>query len=527
MRPDTRLDAGALVREAQEVYAGDAAAMTVLAELDRRLREPLRLAIAGIVKAGKSTLLNAMLGECIAPTDAGECTRVVAWYRYADTPSITLHPHEGPPKRLPVRRSDGQLVLDLGALSADEVDRIDIGWPSRALKSAILIDTPGIASLSQDVSARSTTFLTPGDAPSSADAIVYLMRHLHPSDVGFLEAFHDTAAGASRTVNAVAVLSRADEVGSGRIDSLLSAHKVAHRYETDGELASLALGVIPVAGLLAEGARTLRESEFVAFRNLATVDRAVRDRLLLSADRFVRPAEGVTLSEHVRVQLLARFGIFGVRLATSLIRAGVADSSVLAERMVQQSGLNELRDFIDVHFGARAATLKVRGILDGLTRLLRETPQPGTGRILAGIERIQATNHSLRELSLLSQARVTGLPLPADDATAAVRIAGGDGTAAATRLGLPDDAEIAQMQTQVVSELEHWRARIHAPLTERPAIEVCRAVIRSLEEVASQVGGAGTGGTSPDVVLPSGPGQSNREGAEQEREQREATLGEE
>ena len=66
--------------------------MTVIAELERRLREPLRLAIAGMVKAGKSTLLNAMLGEQIAPTDAGECTRLVTWYRYSATPTITLHP---------------------------------------------------------------------------------------------------------------------------------------------------------------------------------------------------------------------------------------------------------------------------------------------------------------------------------------------------------------------------------------------------------------------------------------------------
>ena len=45
-----------------------------------RFDEPLRVAIAGKVKAGKSTLLNALVGESIAPTDAGECTRIVTWY---------------------------------------------------------------------------------------------------------------------------------------------------------------------------------------------------------------------------------------------------------------------------------------------------------------------------------------------------------------------------------------------------------------------------------------------------------------
>ena len=57
-----------------------------------RLDEPLRVAIAGKVKAGKSTLLNALVGEQVAPTDAGECTRVVTWYRDGPSPRITVQP---------------------------------------------------------------------------------------------------------------------------------------------------------------------------------------------------------------------------------------------------------------------------------------------------------------------------------------------------------------------------------------------------------------------------------------------------
>lgn len=512
-------DAAQLVHKARRLYPRDQAALEVLSELARRLQEPPRVAIAGIVKAGKSTLLNAMLGEQIAPTDAGECTRVVTWYRYADTPSITLHPHDRPAMRLPVRRADGQLVVDLAGLSADDVARIDVAWPSQALKSVILIDTPGIASLSRDVSARSLAFLTPPDAPSEADAIVYLLRHLHPSDLSFLEAFRDTAAGVSQTVNAVAVLSRADEIGSGRIDSLLSAGKVARRYELDGTLASLALGVIPVAGLLAEGARTLRESEFAAFRELAALERIDRERLLVSADRFVRPAEFVSLSEQTRRQLLARFGLFGVRLATSLIRAGATDSSDLVERLVQQSGLNELNRFIATQFRSRAAILKVRGVLDGLERLLRDKPRDGATEIHAGIERIRATAHGLRELSLVSQARVAGLALSADEAAAATRIIGGEGTDATTRLGLPASATVDAVRERAASELDRWRAKSQSPLTERAAVEACRVVIRSLEQLTSHVPSAGTGDAASNVVASGSPSDGDWKVAHQQSRQ--------
>ena len=50
--------------------------------LTDRLDEPLRVAVAGRVKAGKSTVINALVGERLAPTDAGECTKIVTWYRY-------------------------------------------------------------------------------------------------------------------------------------------------------------------------------------------------------------------------------------------------------------------------------------------------------------------------------------------------------------------------------------------------------------------------------------------------------------
>lgn len=527
MSRDAIDEAEDLVAQARVLYRDEPTALETLDDLHRRLTEPLRLAVAGIVKAGKSTLLNAMIGEQIAPTDAGECTRVVTWYRYAVTPSVTLYPISGGAKRLAVKREHGKLVLDLNEYAASDVERIEVGWPASALRSVTLIDTPGIASLSQQLSERSAAFLAPEDAPSSADAIVYLMRHLHSSDVRFLEAFRDTAAGPSRTVNAVAVLSRTDEIGSGRIDSLISARKVARRYELDGDLSSLALGVIPVAGLLAEGARTLRESEFAAFRALAGMPKVERDRLLVSADRFVRPTDAVPISAAERKHLLARFGIFGVRLATSLTRAGVTDSTDLALRMVQQSGLDDLAQFVQIRFGPRANALKVRGVLDGLATLLRRTPRAGAAAIEAGIERLQLSAHALRELSILSQARVSGLPLAAADAALAVRITGGLGTDARQRLALAENASPSEVEARISEELDRWRTLSHSPLTERDGVAVCRVVIRSLEQVASELaaGGLAGDGATADIVLSGGPRDGAGEDGEDEREEDEGALG--
>ena len=501
MSPSLLESTDAVVQEALGVYDDDRAATEVLKICARRLHEPLRLALAGMVKAGKSTLLNALIGEQIAPTDAGECTRTITWYRYSDTPRVHVHPRDnGPVQRMPIRRDNRRLILDFPGFKAEDVSWIEVEWPSPSLRSTILIDTPGIASAVAETSARSTVFLTPDNAPSAADAIIYLLRHVHASDVGFLEAFRDTAAGASQTTNALAVLSRADEVGSGRVDSLLSAAKIADRYRQDGELRSLALDVIPVAGLLAESARTLRESEFAAFSELAALDRPVRERMLVSVDRFTAPTDQVSLSPTARSRLISRFGIFGVRLGALLVRGGISSSSLLAERMLQQSGLAEVQSFITTQFRARSDVLKVRGVLHAVEELVREKPREGNRRILARVEQIGASTHELRELSLLARSRTGRLPLPPDEAIEAERLIGGAGTTWHQRLGLPALAHASDGERMVEDLLQRWHARAHSPLSERDTVTVCRTVVRSIEDIASEVRAAArTNRAAPDV----------------------------
>src|SRR5580700_5297668 len=66
-----------------------------LSSLLVRLREPMRVAVVGRVKAGKSTIVNAMLGQRVAPTDVSECTRLVTWFRYGYPQRVVLELRDG------------------------------------------------------------------------------------------------------------------------------------------------------------------------------------------------------------------------------------------------------------------------------------------------------------------------------------------------------------------------------------------------------------------------------------------------
>src|SRR4051794_28115346 len=60
-----------------------------------RLRQPLRAAVVGRVSTGKSTLLNALLGASVAPTDGRECTKVVHVFRHDRHYTASLVPRSG------------------------------------------------------------------------------------------------------------------------------------------------------------------------------------------------------------------------------------------------------------------------------------------------------------------------------------------------------------------------------------------------------------------------------------------------
>ncbi|MGP4055991.1 dynamin family protein [Mycobacterium sp. 4D054] len=465
----------------------------VHAELERighRLNEPIRIALAGTLKAGKSTLVNALVGDEIAPTDATEATRIVTWFRHGPTPKVTANHRGGRRSNVPIMRErngpDRGLSFDFARLDPDDVVDLDVEWPAAELIDATIIDTPGTSSLSQDVSARTLRLLVPDDSVPRVDAVVFLLRTLNAADIALLKQIGQLVGGSAGALGVIGVASRADEIGAGRIDAMLSAKDVAQRFTAELERTGICQAVVPVSGLLALTARTLRQSEFVALKRLSEVEPAQLAKAMLSVDRFVRDGEPVLpVDAATRSELLDRFGMFGIRIAIAVLRAGVDDSVALADELLERSGLLALREVIDQQFAQRSDLLKAHTALLSLRQFVQLHPIYGTPRILADIEPLLADTHAFEELRLLSQLRSRPTTLNDDEMASLRRLIGGAGTDATSRLGLspeaPDDGPRAAF-----AAAQRWRRRAEHPLNDPFTARACRAAVRSAEALVAE-----------------------------------------
>jgi len=471
-----------LIDQAVERCRGSVVESQLLA-VRQRLDEPLRVAIAGRVKAGKSTLLNALVGEQLAPTDAGECTKIVTWYQHGPTYRATLELVDGSTRQAPFSRESGAIDIDLGDAAVADVERIVVEWPSQRLVDLTLIDTPGVASINTELSQRALRFLAPDDeSPMEADAVVYLMRHMHADDLSFLESFHDDELANASPVNAIGLLSRADEVGVGRPNAMRVAERIATRYRSDPKLRKLCQTVRPIGGLLAETATTLTQDEFQAMEELAALDRKVIEAMMLSADRFAAESSDCDLPPLVRRHLLDRFGLYGVRVALPMIRQGRADSAgALAEALEAKSGIIGLREDLLERFASRRDVLQARSALLAVRRLLAIAPPDVARDLLPEVERIRSGAHAFAELQVLNDYRRGWLEFDESDGPELERLLGGDGSEPTARLGLPPEADRAEVRAELLRVIDKWRRKGEHPLSSREVSNAATVLVRTCE----------------------------------------------
>lgn len=118
--------------------------------LRAKIQQPLKIAIMGEVKAGKSTLINAFAGGVVAPTNVTETTACVMHITYAPVSKAVIYFNNG-------ETQEGSIDKIYSILKDNENDQeffkqcayIEVALPLKGLRNLQLLDTPGLATITQ------------------------------------------------------------------------------------------------------------------------------------------------------------------------------------------------------------------------------------------------------------------------------------------------------------------------------------------------------------------------------------------
>lgn len=145
--------------------------------IHNRLNDAFNLVIVGDFKRGKSTFINALIGERILPSAVTPETVTINKLSYAENPKVEA-----------VLKNGRRAALDLHDLNRDELDRIAKQFPAPIdyidvkenndfLRGVSIIDTPGIGDLFKAFDEQVADYLL------NADAVIYLVSAKAPLSI--------------------------------------------------------------------------------------------------------------------------------------------------------------------------------------------------------------------------------------------------------------------------------------------------------------------------------------------------------
>lgn len=130
-------------------------------------QDRFHLVVLGEFNHGKSSFVNALLGEALLPSGVTPTTAVIHHIEYADEPSASIVFASGAKQR--ISTEEVRKLTATGERPPEPIAYVEIGHPADVLKGIVLVDTPGVNDLSLQ-----RADITYGYIPRS-DAVLFLL----------------------------------------------------------------------------------------------------------------------------------------------------------------------------------------------------------------------------------------------------------------------------------------------------------------------------------------------------------------
>ena len=356
-------------------------------DLPSALATRFTVAVIGQMRAGKSTLINALIGRRLAPVGVTETTATLNWFRHGVgevCDAFRVRWKDGSDEALSLDRVEEWLGQ---AENARRTRGLDFFADTPFLLAANLVDTPGTRSVIECHGKTLQAFLAEELETETlrqggrADAVVYVVNPVaREADADLLALFGEkTRLPGASAYNSIAVMQKWEALGQPKLgqpgpglDPVLEAERMCDRIRSqlEGKVAE----VVPASGMLALAVAEAPAALWEGLSHLAEASsQAGLTSLLLSQETFTGDAEGVPLSCEERRTLLDQAPTPAwptVRFALRLARIrGIADGGALRRAVYEASGIDRLRHTIEVRF------LSLAGLIQAGTAL-RKAREP-------------------------------------------------------------------------------------------------------------------------------------------------------
>ena len=360
--------------------------------LKMQVHEPCMLAVGGRVKAGKSTFINALLGDNFAQVGETETTATINFFSYGKP--------QNPSKPIKVVYKNGNedyvdkaFMDNLQGHDARTAERrkaiLYFEWQieNDILKDITLIDTPGTGAVVDDHQDAAENIFGISKAENQqlrkehdqqtreltkkADAVIYLVGAVANSDnQTFLKEFQEASEGAS-ALNAIGIMSRIDEKESILYDSQTQAYHVANSLRE--QLSS----VLPVSACLYTHVKRYAHLFDSWQKSLKTIPEAAFKKYLTgSADGWSGKYDSALLKQYPnllpseqRKQMKGNipWGVFRAIINSLYESSSATESEVYLLRL---ANFDEVKRVLQEQFFSRAQAIRCTVILNKLSKML-------------------------------------------------------------------------------------------------------------------------------------------------------------
>jgi len=332
-----------------------------------RVETPFTVAVVGQMRVGKSTLLNALVGEDLAVTGVNETTATLNWLKYGGEGLKDMFKvvwRDKPEELLPRERIQEWIGT---SEKAKDTRWIEFYSDAEMLKKASFVDTPGMRSVLGTHEDTINEFLAnKWDKESQqeggkADAIVYVFPSTaRETDQNRLENFAESRIPGSSPINSIGVIHKWD--GINEVDPFsVMQNKAAMLKQV---MSGLLCDIIPVSAPLFIAATRFSEHFWEVAATLTRVEDPDDFQDLLSSPSDFTTMRDATIPVPTadRTRLVSDFPLpwSSLRLILQLgYREKPKDAAAFRAIVLQKSGIPHLNAEIEKRFFERSRLIKI------------------------------------------------------------------------------------------------------------------------------------------------------------------------